>query len=42
MKRQKITLYYGNGNTETIVTSNPNKAKRIYGAESYVPLGVAK
>ena len=42
MKRQTIVLYFKRGNTETITTSNPNKAKRIYGAESYIPLGVAK
>lgn len=36
MNAQKITLYFKHGKTETITTKNPDKAKRVYGAESYI------
>lgn len=38
MNAQKITLYFKNGKTQTITTKNPDKAKRVYGAESYMEI----
>jgi hypothetical protein len=35
---KKIALYYSNGITEFIETTNPEKAKRLYGAQSYIIL----
>lgn len=32
----KTTLYFGNGKTLTITTDRPEKARRVYGAESYI------
>ena len=38
MNAQKITLYFKNGKTQTITTKNPDKAKRVYGAECYMEI----